>query len=71
MINFNHFKKEVKGWMAKNPNGSECDLLDFCEAMIPANQYMANKWVIDETVSWYKHILDHRKKEHLMDEDVD
>ena len=62
MLNFNHFKKEVKNWMARHPHGSEMDLLDFCEELIPANEYVANKWIIDETMSWYKHVLDHRKK---------
>ena len=47
MLNFNNFKKEVKVWMSQNPNGSEIELLDFCEDIIPANQYVANKWVID------------------------
>ena len=63
MLNFNNFKKEVKRYgCLKNPNGSEMELLDFCEDIIPANQYVANKWIIDETVSWYKHVLDTEKK---------
>ena len=71
MLNFNNFKKEVKVWMSQNPNGSEIELLDFCEDIIPANQYVANKWIIDETVSWYKHVLDNRKKELAYEQDVD
>ena len=71
MLNFNNFKKEVKVWMSQNPNGSEAELLDFCEDIIPANQYVANKWIIDETVSWYKHVLDSRKKELAYEQDVD
>jgi hypothetical protein len=71
MLNFNNFKKEVKVWMSLNPHGSEMELLDFCEDIIPSNEYVANKWVIDETVSWYKHVLDNRKKELAYEQDVD
>ncbi len=61
MVDLNSFKKQVKVWIKENPEGTIHDLRDFCEEMIPANQFAAYGWLVDQTVGWYKHILDHRK----------
>lgn len=59
MFDFNQFKRAVKGWVRENPKGTVTDLVDFCEDQIPPAQYTAHQWLIEETVSWYKHILAH------------
>lgn len=74
MFDFNDFKRSVKDWIRENPSGSVQELRDFCEERIPSNQYAANEWVVDQTVSWYRHILAHREGPqggHRFDDDVD
>ena len=60
MFDFNEFKRSVKIWIKENPEGTASELRDYCEDKIPANQYPANEWVVEQTVSWYKHILAQR-----------
>lgn len=69
MFDINEFKKKVKEWMKKNPHGSEADFLDYCEELIPAAQFSANQWIIDQTVSWYHSILQSRKDEMQSDDE--
>lgn len=57
----NSFKRAVKDWIRKNPEGSLADLTDFCDDQIPAAQYANWQWLVDQTVSWYGHILNHRE----------
>jgi hypothetical protein len=57
----NVFKRSVKEWMRQNPNGNEVDLAEFCEDQIPTAHFAANNWLIEHTVSWYRHILDQRQ----------
>lgn len=71
MFDFNKFKKAVKEWIHSNPSGSINDLRDFCEELIPPAQYSANEWIISQTLSWYNHILDHRKFEKIQEEGVE
>jgi hypothetical protein len=66
MFDFNQFKRTVKQWVRENPKGTVNDLVDFCEDQIPPAQYAANRWLIEETVSWYKHILAHAETTHLV-----
>lgn len=61
MLDLNMFKKQVKSWIRQNPEGSLLELRDYCEEMIPSSQFTAYSWLIDQTVGWYKHILDHRE----------
>jgi len=61
MFDCNKFKRSVKDWMRDNPEGTLNDLTDFCESQIPPAQYAANQWLLDHTISWYKHILAHRE----------
>lgn len=70
LFDFNYFKKSIKEWIRNHPDGSMSDLRDFCEDLIPAQQYAANEWLIDQTLSWYRHILDHRDLQGLS-EDVE
>ena len=57
MFDVNAFKKQVKVWIAEHPQGEIADLVDFCEELIPPQQFSANKWLVDQTVSWYRHVL--------------
>lgn len=57
----NTFKRNVKDWMRAHPEGSEADLVDFCEELIPTVLYTANQWLVEHTLSWYKHILAQRE----------
>lgn len=61
MFDINKFKVEVKEWIKNNPDGSETELLDYCEEMIPAQQYSSHSWIIDQTMCWFRHILQSRK----------
>lgn len=73
MFDTNVFKKSVKDWMRMNPTGSDQELVDFCEEQIPARQFAANQWLIDQTVSWYRHVLAQREmsNQSLDDDDAD
>jgi hypothetical protein len=61
MFDPNSFKRAVKEWIRENPNGTEIDLQDFCEEQIPPQQFAANEWLVEHTLSWYRHILAHRE----------
>lgn len=69
MFDFNGFKRSVKEWIRDNPSGSEHDLRDYCDELIPPAQYTANSWIVDQTLSWYKHILENREHESLGEDD--
>lgn len=71
MFDFNGFKKSVKEWIRSNPDGTLTDLRDFCEEAIPPQQFSANEWVIEQTLSWYRHILTHRDVSNQYEEDVE
>ena len=71
MFDFNLFKRSIKEWIRVHPEGSLTDLQDFCEESIPPQQYAANQWLIEQTISWYKHILNHRKHQEVAYEEVD
>jgi hypothetical protein len=61
MFDANQFKRSVKEWMRQHPEGTEADLLDFCEEQIPTSQYSVNQWLVEHTLSWYRHILAQRQ----------
>ena len=69
MFDINEFKRKVKDWIRKNPNGTEADFLDFCEEQIPPAQFSANRWIIEQSVSWYQSILQSRKNDVTTDEE--
>lgn len=60
MFDANTFKRSIKEWIQKNPDGSVDDLREFCEEQIPSAQYAAWEWLIDQTTSWYAHVLRQR-----------
>ena len=61
MFDPNAFKRAIKDWMRDNPDGTEAELVDFCEEQIPPQAYAANQWLVEHTLSWYRHILAHRE----------
>ena len=69
MFDKNEFKRKAKLWMREHPRGSEQDFQDFCEELVPPSQYAANQWLIDQTLAWYKHIMDLRKREQAFAEE--
>jgi hypothetical protein len=69
MFDVNHFKKAVKEWIRVHPTGTEADLRDYCDEIVPPQLYQSNQWLIEQTLSWYKHILERR--EHELDDDVE
>jgi hypothetical protein len=69
MFDTNSFKKSVKLWIKDNPHGTDQDLLDFCEERIPPSQYAASQWLIDQTLSWYRHVLAQRESKFQGDSD--
>lgn len=69
MFDANLFKRSVKEWIKSHPDGSEADLADFCEDQIPSAQYASHQWLVDHTLSWYRHILAQRRQEPDEDDD--
>lgn len=63
MFDANNFKRSVKEWVRTNPRATVAELVDYCEDLIPAPQYQANSWMIEQTVGWYEHILQNRRHE--------
>ncbi|MBQ47450.1 MAG: hypothetical protein CMP10_08260 [Zetaproteobacteria bacterium] len=63
MFDFNQFKKSVKVWIKDHPSGTVTELRDYCEEQIPVSQFAANEWLVDQTLSWYRHILNQREIE--------
>jgi hypothetical protein len=61
MFDANHFKRSVKEWIKRHPEGTEAELVDFCEEQIPPAQFSAHQWLVEHTLSWYRHILAQRQ----------
>lgn len=66
MFDINNFKKSVKVWMKDNPEGTEGELMDFCEDLIPVGVYSSHKWLVDQTIAWYRHVQAHRETSKMM-----
>jgi hypothetical protein len=60
MFDTNAFKKSVKVWIRDNPYGTDQDLQDFCDERIPTSDYASSQWLVDQTLSWYRHVLAQR-----------
>jgi hypothetical protein len=71
MFDPNRFKRSVKDWMKSHPDGTEAELVDFCEEQIPAAQYAAYQWLVEHTLSWYRHILAQRRHDAEAADDMD
>lgn len=67
MFDTNKFKRSVKDWVRANPHGSMDDLIDYCEELIPASQFKAYNWLVEQTTGWYAHILNTRQTSRLLD----
>ncbi len=70
-LDTNKFKQSVKVWIRENPQGSINDLVDYCEAQIPPAQFTHYQWLLEHTVSWYKHILASRDALKVQEDDED
>jgi hypothetical protein len=62
MFDPNQFKRSVKEWMKQHPTATEIELIDFCEDQIPVSQYASYEWLVEHTVSWFRHIVAQRVK---------
>jgi hypothetical protein len=62
MFDCNNFKRAVKEWMQNNPAAEEAELVDFCEELIPAQHFMTHQWLVEQTVSWFRHVLTQRER---------
>jgi hypothetical protein len=71
MFDINKFKKSVRCWIDDNPEGSESELHDFCEDMIPVGAYASHKWLVDQTMAWYRHVQAHRETSKMMSNGFD
>ena len=68
MFDANVFKRAIKDWIKAHPEGTEAYLADFCEEQIPPAQYTSYEWLVEHTISWYRHILAQRRQEPDMDD---
>jgi rare lipoprotein A (peptidoglycan hydrolase) len=62
MFDCNQFKRSVKDWMRDNNEGTVSDLVDFCEELIPPHLYQSHSWLVEQTASWYRHVLMNRER---------
>lgn len=68
MFDTNKFKRSVKEWVRDNPGASVDELVDYCEELIPMQQFNNYSWLVEQTKGWYQHVLDTRKSNRLMDD---
>lgn len=61
MFDANRFKRAVKDWVRSNPQGSLAEFVDFCEDQIPPSQFSSHQWLVEQSVSWYRHVLANRE----------
>ena len=60
MFDKNDFKKSVKNWIQKNGESSSRDLESYCLSLIPSTDLPKNRWLVDQTLSWFQYIQDQR-----------
>ncbi len=60
MFDKNDFKKSVKSWIEKNGESSSKQLETYCLSLIPSSDLRKNRWLIDQTLSWFQYIQDQR-----------
>jgi hypothetical protein len=70
-MDVNTFKKDVKEWMQAHPFGSIDDFTDFCESLIPPSMLTSYGWLVDQSVSWYTHVLSSRDWQNMVDGESD
>jgi hemerythrin len=71
MFDPNQFKRAVKDWMKQHPTATEAELVDFCEEQIPPAQYASSEWLVEHTLSWFRHVVAQRLKARTMYETED
>lgn len=71
MFDSNNFKRSVKEWVKFNPKATTAELADYCEELIPAPQYQANSWLVEQTVGWYEHVLNSRRHDVDLEQDAE
>ncbi len=71
MIDNNEFKRKVKDWIKKNPAGSEQELTEYCEDLIPPADFSNQKWLIDQTIHWYRYVIAERDSAYLPEDGDD
>lgn len=52
MFDKNFFKDAFRSWVMKNPIASEEDALAFCQANIPAKDYVSFYWLVEQSLQW-------------------
>jgi hypothetical protein len=68
MFDSNKFKRMAKDWVRENPNGTVEELVDYCEELIPPNQFASYAWIVEQTREWYQYVLDTRKSNRLLED---
>lgn len=63
MFDKNVFKENFRNWLQRNPLANDSDVLEFCERAIPANVYLQNYWLVEQTVEWFRWQVRNRKME--------
>lgn len=71
MFDTNNFKRSVKEWVRSHPKASIAELSDFCEDLIPAQQYQTHSWLIEQTVGWYENVLNSRRHDQFRGDEED
>ncbi len=67
----NSFKKNIKDWVAQNPRADIEAFTDYCEDQIPQRSFASYEWLVDQSVSWFKHVLRNREVHLLGSEEGD
>jgi hypothetical protein len=70
MIDTNKFKQSIKHWVQSHPDSNEQSFRDFCEELIPPQHYATYEWLVDQSVSWYNHMMTQKESAKLAYEDL-
>lgn len=52
MFDKNFFKDAFRSWVFQNPHASEEEALAFCQAHIPAREYVTYYWLVEQSMQW-------------------
>lgn len=55
MFDINSFKRRIQVWTEQNPEGSKNAFLDYCEELIPSNEYSQYSWLLEQAAMWFEH----------------
>lgn len=62
MFDINSFKQNIKVWIKKNPEANKVKFLDYCEELIPINEYAQYSWLLEQATMWFDNIDTNKKK---------